>query len=272
MDAKTLLFSITALVDNEIADAGERKSLEEKINNSEALQLEMHIQSSMKQLVKKKLPHKTCPDTLRSQILQNIKSGKTETKVYRLPNYMVWGISTAAVFLIAFLIFQFNSKNRNLFEEQTGAQNMIVQASNNFGSILAGKLTPQIVTSNKEKVTAFFNENGVKYQTVIPSVEGCTLLGGVVSDDKGEKLAHHIYADPDGKLIYVFQADEAHFKENGLLTVSDELWEEIEQHKVYFSRKGDYSLAIFKNGSNISTIVSNQQLNQLQQELASYNL
>lgn len=271
-DLKSLKFAVTALIDGELNDTTERSLLESEISSSGELQIELHIQKKMKEIVSQKCVKKSCPLSLKNKILQDIRSGKTAPTVTRLPLQMIYAISAAAVFIIAFLIIRSNEYNRNLLAEQSGENNMVVQAANNFGSILAGKLTPQIVTSNKEKITAFFRENGVSYGTVIPNVSGCTLLGGVVSDDKGEKLAHHIYADSDGKLIYVFQADEAHFTDSKLLAVSDELWGEIKSKKVYFSKKGDYSLAIFKNGSNISTVVSNQDLPQLQQELASYNL
>lgn len=263
-------FAITALADGEISDPKEADKLRSKISSDAELAVEYEVQRTVKKIVRNKCAFHACPEHLKNQILQEIrkKGGKSETTIF-FPRFTV-GIAAAAVILLGMFILNGIVSSPNLIAEQSGSDNMIVQAVSNFSSIKAGKLTPQIVTADASKIQAFFNERGVQYATAIPTVRGCSLLGGVVSDDKGEKLAHHVYADPEGKLIYVFQADEAHFLLKKTLALSDDLWEKLESEKAYFAERDNFSLAVFRNGKNISTIVSDQNLATLKEELSSY--
>jgi len=263
-------FAITALADGEISDTKEAERLRKKISSDAELAVEYEVQRAVKKTVRTRCAFHPCPEELKSKILNEIKrtGGKKNTTVL-YPRFSV-GIAAAAVILIGVFILNSLTINQNLIADQSGADNMIVQAVTNFTSIKAGKLTPQIVTADASKIQAFFNERGVQYATAIPVVHGCSLLGGVVSEDNGEKLAHHVYADPEGKLIYVFQADEAHFILKKTLAFSAELWEKLETEKVYFAERDNYSLAVFRNGRNISTIVSDQDLVTLKEELSSY--
>lgn len=263
-------FALTALADGEIADPKEAELLRRRISSDTELAVEYEVQRTVKKIVKTRCGFHPCPEELKSRILNEIKrtGGRKETTIL-YPRFTV-SIAAAAVILIGMFILNSLTHVPNLIAEQNGSDNMIVQAITNFSSIKAGKLTPQIVTADASKIQAFFDERGVQYATAIPSVRGCSLLGGVVSEDKGEKLAHHVYADPEGKLIYVFQADEAHFLLKKTLALSDDLWEKLESDRAYFAERDNYSLAVFRNGRNISTIVSDQNLATLKEELSSY--
>lgn len=263
-------FAVTALADGEIADPKEAELLRRRISSDTELAVEYEVQRTVKKIVKTRCGFHPCPEELKSRILNEIKrtGGRKETTIL-YPRFTV-SIAAAAVILIGMFILNSLTHVPNLIAEQNGSDNMIVQAITNFSSIKAGKLTPQIVTADASKIQAFFDERGVQYATAIPSVRGCSLLGGVVSEDKGEKLAHHVYADPEGKLIYVFQADEAHFLLKKTLALSDDLWEKLESDRAYFAERDNYSLAVFRNGRNISTIVSDQNLATLKEELSSY--
>lgn len=263
-------FAVTALADGEICDPKEEEILRKKLSADKELAIEYEVQRTIKKVIKTRCTFHRCPEELKSKILNEIKrtGGRKQTTIL-YPRLAV-SIAAAAVILIGMFILNSLTHVPNLIAEQYGSDNMIVQAVTNFSSIKAGKLTPQIVTADASKIQAFFNERGVQYATAIPSVRGCSLLGGVVSEDKGEKLAHHVYADPEGKLIYVFQADQAHFLLKKTLALSEDLWEKLESDRAYFAERDNYSLAVFRNGRNISTIVSDQNLATLKEELSSY--
>ena len=86
--------------------------------------------------------------------------------------------------------------------EQLGSKNMFVQAKNNFNSITEGKLVPQLTSKSADEIKNFFINNGVKYSTLVPNLADWNLLGAVVSEDQGEKFAHHVYVSKDGFLIF----------------------------------------------------------------------
>lgn len=268
--SRDIRFSITALVDGEINDQQEAEKLRSIISADKELAVEYEVQSAIKKTVRSRCAFHPCPEDVKKRILNEIKrSGGQKKTTVLYPRFTI-SAAAAAVILIGFFILNSLTASENLIALQSGDNNMIVQAVTNFSSIKAGKLTPQIVTADAEKIQSFFAEKGVVYATAIPAVKGCSLLGGVVSEDRGEKLAHHVYADPEGKLIYVFQADEAHFLLKKTLALSDELWEKLESENAYFAERDNYSLAVFRSGRNISTIVSDQKLATLKEELSSY--
>lgn len=263
-------FAITALADGEINDIKEAERLHSKISSDRDLAIEYEVQRTVKKTVRARCAFHPCPEELKSKILNEIKrTGSKKTTTVFYPRFTI-SVAAAAVILIGVFILNSLTTSQNLIAVQSGRNNMIVQAVTNFASIKAGELTPQIVTADASKIQAFFNQNGVQYATAIPSMRGCSLLGGVVSEDNGEKLAHHVYADPEGKLIYVFQADEAHFLLKKTLALSDELWEKLETEKQYFAERDNFSLAVFRNGRNISAVVSDQNLATLKEELSTY--
>jgi hypothetical protein len=53
--------------------------------------------------------------------------------------------------------------------EQLGSKNMFVQAKSNFNAITTGKLLPQLTSQDADEIKNFFNNNGVKYSTLVPN-------------------------------------------------------------------------------------------------------
>ena len=134
---------------------------------------------------------------------------------------------------------------------------MFIQAKNNFNSILNGKLLPQLTSANSEEIKNFFNTNGVKYSTSVPNLKDWKLLGAVVSEDGGEKFAHHVYVGKNGQLAYLFQVDESYIHTHTIVTLSEDLVKYLDAGNCY-SSKSEESITLFtKLGNNICAIVSN---------------
>ena len=141
--------------------------------------------------------------------------------------------------------------------EQLGSKNMFVQAKNNFNAITTGKLLPQLTSQNADEIKNFFNDNGVKYSTLVPNVADWNLLGAVVSEDQGEKFAHHVYVSKDGKLAYLFQVDESYLYNHEIISLSDDLIKYLDDGNCY-SYESEGSVTMFtKLDNNICAVVSN---------------
>jgi len=134
---------------------------------------------------------------------------------------------------------------------------MFIQAKNNFNSILSGKLAPQLTSANSEEIKNFFSTKGVKYSASVPNLKDWKLLGAVVSEDKGEKFAHHVYVGKNGELAYLFQVDESYISTHAIVTLSDDLVKYLDAGNCYTS-EADGSVTLFtKLDNNICAIVSN---------------
>lgn len=176
--------------------------------------------------------------------------------------------------LLGYLAFPsaFSSKKAaDFISSDSSSRNMLVQAQRNFSGILSGSLLPQIFTDDDSSIRNFFKEKGVHFDAVIPRVHDWKLFGARVSEDRGEKFAHHIYKTSDGKIIYFYQADEACVRKNKVLSLSDDAMQTLQQGKYYRYQSADHSMIALKCKNNICVVVSNEKLAYLDQAFASLN-
>jgi len=255
---------ITALVDRELP-ADVESDLLIKIKSNADLLYDYKVQLLIKKIVKGCVFRKT-PAALKHQIINQIQTEREKKNsnfdfiygIFRRPIY-AFGSALAVITAIILLLFNPIQQNSgyNFGLEQRGQDNMFVQARGNFQSLLNGKLAPQITTTDAEEIKTFFETEGVKYKIIIPEIENYSLVGGVVSDEQSEKLAHNVYADNEGHLIYLFQVDESYLAKNGILKISDTLHSYLERGNCFTFSDSGVSTLMTKKGNNIFAIVSN---------------
>ncbi|HMN23741.1 MAG: hypothetical protein IT276_06825 [Ignavibacteriaceae bacterium] len=265
---------ITALVDGEITDANVKQELFSKIESDKEFAIDFKMQTLVKNLIKEKVVFQKTPDKVKAKILKSIGS---TTKVESVNKSFFSGLfekpafsfATAFVVVLAIVLIIINRpvdiENKDFAIEQLGSDNMFVQAQNNFNSILQGKLAPQLASNSADEIKNFFNDSGVKYSTSVPNVLDWNLLGAVVSEDKGEKFAHHVYVDKEGKLAYLFQVDESYLNSHEIISLSDDLIKYLDEGNCYTSVT-DSSVTLFtKIENNICAVVSNANPKQVQE-------
>lgn len=274
------LYYIAALVDGEIKDAAEEEQLLVKIDKDPELKFEFFVQSSIKNLVSGRLAVSPSPESVRRKLEKNISpsgnSGilsKLLPEIYITKPVIAWG-STVVVILALFLIL-FNRPPQPVYKnfavEQKGSTNMYVQAKHNFESILAGKLAPQLTSSNPAKIKEFFADQGVAYKTYVPEIKSWKLVGAVVSVDHGQKFAHHVYSTPDGKLVYLFQVDEAEIQKHNILSLTDDLVSYLNSGNCYEAMDGSLVTLLTRVKGNIFAVVSNSTPNEIENNLCQLN-
>lgn len=266
MNTNELKYQLTALIDCEIRDESKEAELKILIQVNPDLQREYEILRFTKSLVQKNCTFHSTPEKLKQRIIKKIKPVENQLpqpleflkNIFSKPSF---AISGALVIIILALIIVFNQRSDNqildLAAEQYGTENMFVQASNNFNSILTGKLKPQIVTDDANNIQKFFEANGVKYSTQIPKCKQWKILGAVVSEAGGEKFAHHVYTNSEGKLVYLFQVDESYFNKSKMMQLSEHMMKYLDEGKCYLSTKNNFTMLMKKMDNNICAVVSN---------------
>ncbi|MBK7228745.1 MAG: hypothetical protein IPH97_07740 [Ignavibacteriales bacterium] len=257
---------VTALVDGEITDTTLKQEILSKIESDKDFAIEFKVQSLIKDIVKEKVEWKKTPDKVRAKVLKSIGSQTKVTGVSKsfLTDFFekpAFSFATAFVVILAIVLIILNRteivEKKNFAIEQSGNDNMFIQAKNNFNSILSGKLAPQLTSANSEEIKNFFSTKGVKYSASVPNLKDWKLLGAVVSEDKGEKFAHHVYVGKNGELAYLFQVDESYISTHAIVTLSDDLVKYLDAGNCYTS-EADGSVTLFtKLDNNICAIVSN---------------
>jgi hypothetical protein len=260
------LYYIAALIDGEIKDPSDAKKLRDEIENDPELKFEYFIQSSIKNLVSERLKILPAPIKVRKRLERKISPERRADLISRLfpeiyftKPMIAWGSTIILFVAIILIIFNRppNPEYKYFAGEQKGSTNMYIQAKQNFAKILAGKLKPQLMSANSDKIKEFFAKQGVLYPTYVPEIKDWNLVGAVVSVDHGEKFAHHVYSTADGKLVYLFQVDETEIKKHEFLTLTDDLITYLNSGKCYEYTEGNLVTLLTRVKGNIFAVVSN---------------
>jgi len=271
---------LTAYVDEEISDPSQLNEIKNLIDKDQNVKYDYEVHHLMKLVVKQRLKIHPVPSKVLKRIIRKIKPvSKTEyfkgfiQGIFSAKPLMVFG--TTIIIILAMILIIFNRPPQIIVEdfsaEQKGSDNMFVQARINFQNILKGNLIPQIVSDNPEEIKSFFLKEGVKYQIILPEYDKWKLLGAIVSVDRGEKFAHHVYTDNEGKLIYFFQADENYFEKNKILNLSEGLLEYLEKGNCYDTYESGIGTLMTKTGKNIIAVVSNISSYELKDQFCKIN-
>ena len=155
--------------------------------------------------------------------------------------------------------------------EQLGEDNMFVRAKANFQNIIEGRLIPQLTSSNPEEIKNFFTSSGVKYSTLVPEIPGWDLIEAVVSEDRGKKFAHHVYANDEGQIVYLFQVEESYLRTDEIIQLTSELLSFLNQGNCYTAESDNYIILMAKADNNIYAVVSNASLEEISQNFCRIN-
>jgi hypothetical protein len=269
-----------ALVDNEILDESLKYQLVSKIETDTDLRYDYMVQNLVKTLIKEKVSYQSIPEKVRNKVLKKIqpkelKSKSSSSLFTGFFSRPALSFATVILVVLAALLILINrpevTEPKDFALEQLGDDNMFVQAKNNFTSILEGKLAPQLVSSNPSEIKNFFVSGGVKYSTIVPEMPKWDLLGAVVSEDRGEKFAHHVYANPEGEIVYLFQVEESYLQTHEIIKLTDDLLLYLDEGNCYTTLTDDYSTLMSKSGNNIYAVVSNASLDDISQSFCALN-
>lgn len=270
---------ITELVDNRLS-VERKKEIEKLIHSDISLQFEHHVQSSVKNLLHERFVGQAAPTYLYENVLNNIYSNYSKQNIIpekRFSLHEIFSIFlrpriafalTAVIAIIFFLSMPFQKQTElELLEQQSGEFNMWIQANNNFQQLIEGSLSAQIASSNPQEIKEFFAEQGVDYNTIIPECKNWNLAGAVVSVDKGNKFAHHVYADEMGHIVYVYQANSSYFTSKPVLNLSEDLFNFISEGNVIHKAYENHVSYLFKGNDNIFAVVSNETPEKIESDL-----
>lgn len=277
-----LLEEITSFADNELKDPVVIGRLKKLIGEDEAVRAEYLIQSRTKNLLSKRFANQTAPDYLKYRITENLRKNIPEEAVLFLPQkkstlkkFFVakYIFVTAAILLFILLVsMPFSSENTSeiLALQQKGKSNLLVQAQNNFYNIIRGKLSLHFNSSDPKDVIKYFSNKGVTYKTVVPKCPSWKVEGAVISEIDGVKLAHSVYKNSKGEILYLYQVDEKMLNNNSKLCLSGDLCKYLNNGGALKIKENDYSIIMLKQSRNIVAVASNSNLENVETSFLTY--
>lgn len=277
-----LLEEITSFADNELKDPVVIGRLKKLIRQDESIRAEYLIQSRIKNLLNERFAHQAVPDYLTDRIIKNIYKNTSDKPIPTLPNkeliierFLKVRYEFTSIVILLFILLvsiPFNSEKTSemLALQQTGKANLLVQAQNNFYDIIRGKLNLHFNSSDPKDVIKYFYNKGVAYTTVVPRCPSWKVEGAVISEIDGIKLAHSIYKNSKGEILYLYQVDEKMLNNNPKLCLTDDLCKYLNNGGALKIKDKNCSFVMLKHSRNIVAIASNTNLENVETSFLTY--
>lgn len=277
-----LLEEITSFTDNELKDPVVIGRLKKLIDEDEAVREEYLIQSRTKNLLRERFANQTAPDYLSVRIINNIRKNipqeielptSAETFTHKKIFDAKYIFVPAAALLFILLVsmpFNYEKTSEMLALQQTGKTNLLIQAQNNFYDIIRGKLNLHFSSHEPKDVIRYFNNKGVAYSTVVPRCPSWKVEGAVISEIDGIKLAHSVYKNSKGEILYLYQVDEKMLNNNPKLCLTDDLCKYLNNGGALKIKEKGYSIVMLKHSRNIVAVASNSNLENVETSFLTY--
>jgi hypothetical protein len=222
--------ALSAYVDKQLLTADEQRRIEEQLSSGSETAQQIAVLRAVKNSIKSNANLRMeAPSALHSSILNSIRAEASQTssqntrqivsapKLGLLQRVLGWILQPIVAFPLLIIAvgggYLLNSQRQN--QIATANQwDFHDESFTNYDLITKGQLKVQKATSDYNELLAFFKEQGVNYDIVHPELKA-QLVGGVVSEHNGQKLAHLVYKYHDS-LVYMYEAPEHLFASHTL--------------------------------------------------------
>lgn len=256
---------ITSYADNQITDPETKKQIEDLLEKDQKLYAKYRSEVLTRDLLRNRLPEAELPAATYSKVILSIDNlvaeskkkysaaGNLQTAAAEYPSF--WqsikqaftekfiGVPRYAFAVLAFVIigglvvFSGGKKTRNPYILTGKESSIMIQALNSFHKVVKGEVKPQLTSSNAAEIEKFVMEKA-HFDPYVPEIENYKLAGVVCNEYHGQELAHIIYQDNDGQMIYIFQVPiTAMLKKN--LDLPEDVHNEITKAKYYMCDEVD---------------------------------
>ncbi len=143
-----------------------------------------------------------------------------------------------------------------------GANNVVRQSVDDFHKILRGEIAPQRTSAESVDLQDFFSGQ-TSFPVLVPVMKECTLVGGVLQDYNGMRLAHVVYRAGDD-LISVYQVCWETVQEGKALDLTPEAKAELLKGGWYTPYPaGNDAVVLWRHGRTLCVAVSHIALERL---------
>lgn len=256
---------ITSYADNQISDPETKKQIEELLSKDPKLNAKYRSEVLTKNLLKSRIPEAELPQATYNKVMisidgliadskknyaqqhpaaviepeypsfwQTIKQAFTE-KFIGVPRYAF----AVVIFLVIGGVFVLSGskKVKNPHILAGSESSIMIQALNSFHKVMNGDVKPQLTSSNAAEIEKFVMDKA-HFDPYIPQIENFSLAGVVCNEYHGQQLAHLVYKDADGRMIYILQVPVTALQKKDL-ELPDDVHNEITRAKYYMCDEVD---------------------------------
>ena len=256
---------ITSYADNQISDPETKKQLEELLASDQKLNAKYRSEILTRDLYRTRFPEVELPAATYQKVMssidgiiegaykKNIAAPQLANTQNEYPSF--WqslkesftekfiGVPRYAFAILAFVIigslviFSGDKKTKNPYILAGTESSIMVQAVNSFHKIIKGDVKPQLSSSNAAEVEKYVMEKA-HFDPYVPEIENYKLSGVVCNEYHGQQLAHLVYTDNKGRIIYIFQVPVTAMQKKEL-DLPEDVQNEIVKAKYYMCDEVD---------------------------------
>ena len=256
---------ITSYADNQISDPETKKQIEELLSKDSKLNAKYRSEVLTKNLLKSRIPEAELPQATYNKVMVSIDgliadSKKNYAQQHRAaviePEYpSFWqtlkqaftekfiGVPRYAFAVVIFLVigglfvFSSSKKVKNPYILAGSESSIMIQALNSFHKVMNGDVKPQLTSSNAAEIEKYVMDKA-HFDPYVPQIDNFSLAGVVCNEYHGQQLAHLVYKDPEGRMIYILQVPVTALQKKDL-ELPDDVHNEITRAKYYMCDEVD---------------------------------
>lgn len=259
---------ITAAADGELEE-GSRPQFEQHLSVCGPCRSEYELERATKAFVMRRLGRVVTPPSLRDRIVELLARERVAPARRRFSLTAFFGrplgtgtivLATSAAVVSLFLLVSPLRGRHSHTQPEDG--NIIHQTYNNFDQVIDGRITPQIVSTDRMILGSFFGSR-VNFRVMIPHMKDYHLEGGVCSKYKHAKIAHLVYTN-GSDFVYVYQTKLQNAGSDGSLQLPADVRSDVMATGWHFENHSpDCSLVVWLVDSTICCAIADIRREQL---------
>jgi anti-sigma factor (TIGR02949 family) len=256
---------ITAAVDNAL-ERNERELLEAHLVQCPACRSEFEYEKLTRSLVKSRCKREQTPRNVLAHLEEQIDRA-AQQPVERRPWWNTLfvspylrpaiGFALAAILVVLLLDKDIDINAPRVIQASLLPDNDIIRQSlDNYRAVVSGQIKPTLASNRAEEMKEYFSGK-TEFPVLVPTMNDCELLGGVLNEFGGKALAHVVYNHRTKELIYVYEACWQTVQGGTPLHLAKDVQNELNKSGWYSTTAPDgRSLVMWTNGTTLCSAVS----------------
>lgn len=259
MECKKFQERITAAVDNALA-SHERQELELHLTACPECKSTFLMEEATRRLVRMRCTRVRAPEHVLQSIAAQVESPSREQRSWIsgiLDSIYVRPAIAFAIACIAIIVLVNNGKRTNFVEaSMLPANDVVKQSLLNYAALARKEIEPQIRSDRVDDIEKFFSGK-TEFPAFVPSMSGCTLVGGVLNEFAGETLAHVVFNHNGSDLVYVYEACWETVQQGTPLHLSQEIQDHLRAGEPYVATDPQgYTVVLWQNNGTLCSAVA----------------
>ncbi len=263
---------MSAAVDHEL-DPQQRLLFDEHIGRCPPCRSEYELEAMTKTIVQRRIQMVKTPGNVVASVVEEFEKAKLQPpykgfgervrEFFALPwAKPVVALSAALIVVVLAVNVLDHGKPPVSMTSSKATNNVIYQAISYYPAIVSGDMKPEMLTISSTEIKSFFRDK-VDFEVKVLDIQNCDMMGSMISEPNGEKVAHVIYRlGPN--ILYLYQVNFDDVLAGKRLSLPEKAKAELNRTGWYVEEHmPDCNVIIWKTGQTLCLAVAKMEKNDL---------